>query len=272
MDYYARLAKAQEAIESIRDTMEDPQEVQPLLVVGDMGEMELDALREQLEPAIEAETIKRDEWRAARKALEEELAARKAAETAEESEAAEKPELEPEPEPEPEWDFPVLADSHILYFRPHVQAIPGAAWHYLGKAPETQMAEIVGKVALIHNLASVSAVTLANREAAHQGIIQDVLIQVNVDNKPGHGINMDYMPTLLRLVSQSKNLRVRGFSCTASYNPTVAAKAYRALVDYRDSMREDWEKLDNVSLDYLSFGREDDMDVAIKAGSNFIRF
>ena len=73
MDYYARLAKAQEAIESIRDTMEDPQEVQPLLVVGDMGEMELDALREQLEPAIEAETIKRDEWRAARKALEEEL-------------------------------------------------------------------------------------------------------------------------------------------------------------------------------------------------------
>ena len=336
MDYYARLAQAQAAIEAVRATMEDPQEVKPVLVVGDIPAEEFAQLKAQLAPQIEAELAKREEWRAA-KAAREAAAAEAAGEIELEVEVVPEPgiqpavkdgvlmpivdepqdvratladvdeyavltdepeeddddavdvddddaidaeaddvdepaELEPEEEREPEWNFPVVGEKHKIFLGPHHEAMPDACWHYVGKMPEIQVEDIVGKAKVIHNMGSVAAVTLSGRAAARMGIIQEAFIQVNMDGKAGHGISPDYMPTIKTIVAQSPNLRIIGFSTTASYNPEAARKAYTDLVAFRDSVREDWEKLDNVSLDLLSFGSKDDLEVAIECGSNFIRF
>ena len=332
MDYYVKLAKAQEAIEAVRATMENPQEVKPLLVLGDMSDAEFAQLQAQLAPQIEAELKKREEWLAAKAAREaaaaeaagivelevevvppepdevpevedgllipiEDKNAAAAAQVGDGSEyavlqdepeaegegeadevAAEAEEVadepaEPQEEPEPEWDFPVVADKHVLYFRPHVQEMPDACWHYAGKLPEVQMDDVVGKVKLIHRLGTMSSVSMVDRAAERQGIVQDVLLELNTTTKgTAKGIPLDQMKTIRLLVDHSKHIRVLGLSCPSPFNPDAAKAAYEGLVAWRDENREDWEKLDNVEFKFLSFGSKDDIELAINCGSNFITF
>ena len=67
-------------------------------------------------------------------------------------------------------------------------AYEGAPVHFIGHLQTNKVKQVVGKVDLIHSVDSQRLLEAVNKEAAKQGICQDILLEVNIgseDSKSG---------------------------------------------------------------------------------------
>ena len=151
-------------------------------------------------------------------------------------------------------------------------AYEGAPVHFIGHLQTNKVKQVVGKVDLIQSVDRMNLLEAIQKEAARQGIVQNILLEVNIGNeesKSGFAAS-DVLP-LLEQISDFPNIFVRGLMAIPpiSQNPGDNCKFFKKMYDL--SVDITGKKYDNVSVDCLSMGMSDDYEDAICCGSTMIR-
>jgi len=151
-------------------------------------------------------------------------------------------------------------------------AYAGAPVHFIGHLQTNKVKQVVGKVSLIHSIDSLRLLEAVNKEAARQGIVQDVLLEINVANEESKsGFRLEEMDSVLSKIGEFSAIRVTGFMAippicqNSTDNHKFFQKIYNLSVDITK------KKYDNVCVNILSMGMSDDFADAIACGSTMIR-
>ena len=151
-------------------------------------------------------------------------------------------------------------------------AYEGAPVHFIGHLQTNKVKQVVGKVDLIQSVDSQRLLAAIDKEAGRQGIVQNILLEVNVGqeaSKSGFS-SCDILP-LIDKIDQYPNICLRGLMAIPpiSQNPGENLKFFSELRQLSVDIKEKIE--DNVMVDCLSMGMSGDFADAISAGSTMIR-
>ena len=151
-------------------------------------------------------------------------------------------------------------------------AYEGAPVHFIGHLQTNKVKFVVGKVDLIQSVDSERLLAAIDKEARKQGIIQDILLEVNVGQEESKsGFHPDAVLPLIKKIPEYPNIRVKGLMTI----PPISQKN-------GDNVKF-FQKMCNISVDiiakledngmakYLSMGMSDDFADAIANGSTMIR-
>ena len=151
-------------------------------------------------------------------------------------------------------------------------AYTGAPVHFIGHLQTNKVKQVVGKVDLIHSIDSMRLLEAVNKEAARQGIRQDILLEINIGNEESKsGFSAGEIPAVLSQIGNFPAVCVRGLMAippicqNSTDNHKFFQEMYHLFVDITA------KKYDNVCVDILSMGMSDDYADAITCGSTMIR-
>ena len=151
-------------------------------------------------------------------------------------------------------------------------AYEGAPVHFIGHLQTNKVRQVVGKVDLIQSVDSQRLLAAIDKEAARQGICQDILLEINIggeDSKSGFAPE-EVLP-LLENIGQYPNIRVKGLMAI----PPISQKHgdNRKFFEKMCNISVDItaKKYDNVMVECMSMGMSDDFADAIGCGSTMIR-
>ena len=151
-------------------------------------------------------------------------------------------------------------------------AYEGAPVHFIGHLQTNKVKQVVGHVDLIQSVDRMNLLEAIQKEAARQGILQDILLEVNIGNEESKsGFQAGEVLPLVEHIADFPNIRVKGLMAIPpiSQNPGDNRKFFTKMYELSVDIRE--KKYDNVSVDYLSMGMSDDYEDAIACGSTMIR-
>ena len=151
-------------------------------------------------------------------------------------------------------------------------AYEGADLHFIGHLQTNKVKQVVGKVSLIQSVDSLRLLEAIEKEAAKQGIRQDILLEINIGQEASKsGLNRDEIYQMLEKVAQSSAVRVRGLMAIPPIcqNPGDNNKFFAEMCNLSVDITE--KKYDNVCMEILSMGMSDDYADAIAHGSTMIR-
>ena len=151
-------------------------------------------------------------------------------------------------------------------------AYEGAPVHFIGHLQTNKVKQVVGKVDLIQSVDSLRLLAAIDKEAARQGIIQKILLEVNVGNEESKsGFSLEDVHGILEKIGDFPNLQVRGLMAIPPICEKSAdsVKFFQEMYNLSVDIRR--KKYDNVWVDVLSMGMSDDFREAIACGSTMIR-
>lgn len=145
-------------------------------------------------------------------------------------------------------------------------------WHMIGHLQRNKVKYIVGKVKLIHSVDSVRLAAEINKEAEKLGIIQDILLEINMGREETKfGIMEEDAMDIVKEIAEFPHVRIMGLMTSAPYvvdsdeNLKIFHKIMGLAVDIKK------ENVDNVYMGVMSMGMSQDFVAAIKEGSTMVR-
>ena len=151
-------------------------------------------------------------------------------------------------------------------------AYTGAPVHFIGHLQTNKDRQVVGKVDLIQSVDSLRLLAAINKEAARQGIIQDILLEVNIGcEESKSGFSKEEIYDLLPKLGEFSNVRVEGLMAIPpiSHFSGENNKFFQEMCNL--SVDITTKKYDNIRVRFLSMGMSDDYRDAIACGSTMIR-
>jgi len=131
---------------------------------------------------------------------------------------------------------------------------------------------VVCVIFLIQSVDSLSLHQTIDRVAGERGILQDVLIQVNIGaDVAKFGLDVTGLDTLIEQALGLSHIRVRGLMTMPPLLDDsralrgLFAQMHEVFIDIRG------KTYDNVRMDYLSMGMSGDFVDAVLEGANMIR-
>ena len=151
-------------------------------------------------------------------------------------------------------------------------AYEGAPVHFIGHLQTNKVRQVVGKVDLVQSVDSERLLKEINKEAAKQGIVQNILLEVNIGEEASKsGFQADDIPAIIEKMAEFPNVCVKGLmaippiSEKEGENRKFFQKMFQLYVDIQNKIN------DNVKVDCLSMGMSGDYQDAIACGSTMIR-
>ena len=151
-------------------------------------------------------------------------------------------------------------------------AYEGAPVHFIGHLQTNKVKQVVGKVDLIQSVDSEHLLRAIDKEAAKQGIIQDILLEVNIGQELSKsGFQAEDILPIVEKAAEFPNICIKGLmaippiSHNSGENLNFFQKMFHLTVDIRKKID------DNVKVDCLSMGMSGDFPDAIISGSTMIR-
>ena len=165
----------------------------------------------------------------------------------------------------------VVAENRVQEFREKHELIsPAVAQHFIGHLQTNKVKYLVGKVDLIHSVDSLHLANEIDRVALNKGVVQDVLIEINVGGELSKsGFSLDNaLENIEKINSDYKNLCVKGLMAMMPKSDDTVL-----LTSLFTKMRALYDECKTKGFDftYLSMGMSNDYKLAIKCGSNMIR-
>ncbi len=162
-----------------------------------------------------------------------------------------------------------IAENKVQEFRDKNECVKACPRHFIGHLQTNKVKYLIGKIELYHSCDRDDLAKEIARLSLKNGIISDVLIQINIgaeESKGGYAFE-DGEQTFLRL-SATDGLRVRGFMAML---PDCTDE--KLLANLTDKMRGlfDWARTQKENIDYLSMGMSGDYRLCVEHGSNMIR-
>ena len=151
-------------------------------------------------------------------------------------------------------------------------AYEGCPLHFIGHLQKNKVKQVVGVASLIHSVDSLELLDVINRKAESLGIVQDVLLEVNIGAEEAKsGFSPDELCAALDKIGDFGSIKVRGLMAippichNSEENRPYFYKMKQLFIDIGA------KKYDNVSMDFLSMGMSADYEVAISEGANIVR-
>ena len=151
-------------------------------------------------------------------------------------------------------------------------AYEGAPVHFIGHLQTNNVKQVVGKVDLIQSVDSLRLLKAIDAEAAKQGLVQKILLEVNVGEEESKGgFALSEVLPLLEQISDFPHI----FVCGLMAIPPISQKKgdnrkfFQKMLQLSVDITE--KKYDNVLVNCLSMGMSDDFEDAISCGSTMIR-
>jgi pyridoxal phosphate enzyme (YggS family) len=156
----------------------------------------------------------------------------------------------------------VFGENYVQELLPKQAAVgEGAIWHFVGRLQRNKAKDLVGRVALIHSVDGLALAETLARRAAQAGVVQDVLVEVNLGGEATKGgVAPAGVIALLDAITPISGIRVRGLMVMPppAEDPRPHFRAARTLARDR-------------GLPELSMGMSADFEVAIEEGSTLVR-
>ena len=150
-------------------------------------------------------------------------------------------------------------------------AYDGAPIHFIGHLQRNKVKQVVGKVALIQSVGSLPLLEAVEKEAEKQGIVQDILLEVNIG---GEEAKSGFAPAELtgaaEAALQMAHIRVRGLM-TIPPADSDRETNMRYFQDVRALFVDINEKMFHNKLKCLSMGMSGDFEDAIRSGATMVR-
>lgn len=145
--------------------------------------------------------------------------------------------------------------------------------HFIGHLQTNKVKQVVGKVAVIESVDSEKLLQAVDKQAQALGIVQGILLQVNVAGElQKGGCTAHELPSLVALASQLGGIKLRGLMTI----PPVATQERQNIpffsqmndffIDIREKMKDNQSE-----FNYLSMGMSDDYEQAIAHGATLVR-
>ena len=151
-------------------------------------------------------------------------------------------------------------------------AYEGTPLHFIGHLQKNKVRQVVGLCELIHSVDSVSLLQEIAKTAEKRGLVQDVLLEINIGNEESKsGFSPEEVGMALEEAARMTAIRVRGLMAIPPIcekpeeNRPFFLKMQKLFVD---NCRK---KYDNISMDFLSMGMSGDYTEAIRHGANLVR-
>ena len=151
-------------------------------------------------------------------------------------------------------------------------AYEGAEVHFIGHLQTNKVRQVVGRVSLIQSVDSLRLLDAVQAEAARQGIVQAVLLEVNIGQEESKsGFDKEEIRKIVNKLSNYPNIYLKGLMAIPpiSQNPGDNRKFFQEMCNLSVDITA--KKSDNVSMDILSMGMSGDFADAIACGSTMIR-
>ncbi|MCR5174073.1 MAG: YggS family pyridoxal phosphate-dependent enzyme [Oscillospiraceae bacterium] len=143
--------------------------------------------------------------------------------------------------------------------------------HFIGHLQTNKVKKVVGRAALIQSLDSERLADAVDACAARLGLVQDVLLEVNVGEEASKtGATFDGCRALLDHAAGKPNLRVRGLMTIPPVCDTED-EARRWFARMRGFFEELRARAASADMDVLSMGMSGDYAAAILEGSTMVR-
>ena len=148
---------------------------------------------------------------------------------------------------------------------------PDVRWHFIGTLQTNKVKDVVGRACLIHSVDSAHLLGTIDRQAQEIGIVQEVLLQVNVSGEMSkHGLDAGDVETLLEAAAGFEGVAIRGLMTMAPLGrPEESRQVFRELKRLSEALGA--LRLNGVELDELSMGMTNDFKVAVEEGATIIR-
>ena len=151
-------------------------------------------------------------------------------------------------------------------------AYEGAPVHFIGHLQTNKVKQVVGKVDVIQSVDSLRLLKAIDSEAAKQGIIQKILLEVNVGGEESKsGFSPEEVLPLIEQISEFRHIFVCGLMTIPpiSQNSGDNRKFFQKISQL--SVDISAKKYDNVLVNCISMGLSDDFEDAIYCGSTMVR-
>lgn len=156
-----------------------------------------------------------------------------------------------------------LGENRVNEFRDKCGLVSGCIWHFIGTLQRNKAKYLVGRVALIQSVSSVPLAEEISRLATARGVLQDVLVNVNIGGEASKtGVSEDGAQELIKKTGELGGLRLRGLMAVPprGADDSTYKRLYRL-----------YEKHASGEFDTLSVGMSGDFEMAIANGSNTVR-
>ena len=163
-----------------------------------------------------------------------------------------------------------IGENRVQEAREKQQQIghPGK-WNLIGHLQTNKAKQAVEFFDLIESADSEHLLRALEKEAAKQGKVMDVLLQINVAREPQKtGFLPEDYEAVLPLLDSFPHIRVRGIMVIAPNTPdqTVLHSVFRQGYEYFCRL-----KRQRKDIDYLSMGMTSDYAIAVEEGANMVR-
>ena len=151
-------------------------------------------------------------------------------------------------------------------------AYTGAPLHFIGHLQTNKVRQVVGKVDLIQSVDSPELLAMIEKRAAGQGIVQDILLEVNIGGEESKtGVSPEQLWPLLDAAAAQEHIRVKGLMAIPPVNNDDAQnRRYLAQV-YKLFVQAGERGYQNVAMETLSMGMSGDFENAIREGATLVR-
>ena len=140
----------------------------------------------------------------------------------------------------------------------------GTEVHFIGSLQSNKVRKIIPDAGLIQSVDSISLAEEINRIAEKNGVMQNILIEVNAGGEETKGgVRTDRLGELAEKVSALKNLRFKGLMAIP---PPYGSEACFAEMQ---AIFGDMKK--SYGAEILSMGMSNDYEIALKYGANMVR-
>ena len=169
----------------------------------------------------------------------------------------------------------VCGENRVQELTAHLaaNAYEGAQVHFIGHLQTNKVNKVVGKVDLIHSVDSEHLLRAIDRQAEKVGVVQDVLLEVNIGGEESKGgCTPDQARELAQLAQTLGHVRLRGLMAIPpiSQQPGANIPYFSAMkqlfVDIRGNMAHNQD-----DMDCLSMGMSGDYEDAIAQGATLVR-
>ena len=151
-------------------------------------------------------------------------------------------------------------------------AYAGVPVHFIGHLQTNKVRQVVGQVDLIQSVDSARLLQAINNEAQRCGIVQNVLLEVNIGGESSKsGFLADEILPCMENIAQYPNVCVMGLMAIPPISQKKGdnVKFFQKISDLCVGIRG--KKYDNVKVDCLSMGMSGDFADAIACGSTMVR-
>jgi pyridoxal phosphate enzyme (YggS family) len=160
-----------------------------------------------------------------------------------------------------------LGENRLQEALPKIEAVgdcEGLTWHFIGRLQRRKVKSVVGRFDVIHSVESLDLAEEINRRAAEAGLVQAVLMEVNVGEEASKGgVAPAALAETAAAIAALPHLSLRGLMAVPplSTDPEAARPYFRRLRELALSLK----------LTELSMGMSQDYAVAVEEGATMVR-